>query len=69
MDRTGWRKSSFSGTGPDNNCVELAATATDSGGIRLREGDAPQTVLATTPRPLAAFIQAAKAGEFDRLVG
>lgn len=64
MHRTGWRKSSFSGTGPDNNCVELAATP---GAIHLRESDAPQAVLATTPPSLAAFIRAAKAGEFDRL--
>ncbi|MFD8628662.1 DUF397 domain-containing protein [Streptomyces hygroscopicus] len=65
MYRADWRKSSFSGTGPDNNCVELAATK--SGGIRLRESDAPRTILATTPPSLAAFIRAAKAGEFDRL--
>nr|WP_063735534.1 DUF397 domain-containing protein [Streptomyces sp. RTd22] len=64
MHRTGWRKSSFSGTGPDNNCVELAATPS---AIHLRESDAPRTVLATAPPALAAFIRAAKAGEFDRL--
>ncbi|MEE4594195.1 DUF397 domain-containing protein [Streptomyces sp. DSM 41524] len=67
MHRTGWRKSSFSGTGPDNNCVELATA--ESGGIHLRESDVPRTVLTTTPRPLAAFIRAAKAGRFDRPAG
>ena len=65
MHRSGWRKSSFSGTGPDNNCVELAATK--SGDIHLRESDAPRIVLATAPPSLATFIRAAKAGEFDHL--
>ncbi|WKX71271.1 DUF397 domain-containing protein [Streptomyces sp. XD-27] len=57
-----WRKSSFSGTGPDNNCVELSAA---DGLVRLREGDDPAVVLATTPTTLAAFLRAAKSGRFD----
>ncbi|MEU0811671.1 DUF397 domain-containing protein [Streptomyces sp. NPDC005970] len=64
MHQARWRKSSFSGTGPDNNCIELAAT---DGAIHLRESEAPGTAIRTAPRLLAAFIRAAKAGEFDNL--
>ncbi|MDW6060997.1 DUF397 domain-containing protein [Streptomyces sp. FXJ1.4098] len=64
MHQAHWRKSSFSGTGPDNNCVELAAA---DGAIHLRESETPGTAIRTARRPLAAFIRAAKAGEFDRL--
>ena len=59
-----WRKSSFSGNGVDNACLELAAA---DGAIHLRESEAPATAIRTAPRPLAAFIRGAKAGEFDRL--
>ncbi|MFI0817215.1 DUF397 domain-containing protein [Streptomyces sp. NPDC021098] len=61
-----WRKSSYSAGTQGNECVELAAT---DGAIRLRESDAPRTVLATTPPSLAAFIRAAKAGRLDGLAG
>ncbi|RNG22311.1 DUF397 domain-containing protein [Streptomyces botrytidirepellens] len=59
-----WRKSSYSAGTQGNECVELAATG---GAICLRESDDPRVVLTTTPPPLAAFIRAAKAGEFDGL--
>ncbi|MFJ4617543.1 DUF397 domain-containing protein [Streptomyces sp. NPDC088812] len=49
-----WQKSSFSG-GPQGECLYVAPTA--DGGIRLRESDAPDTVLSTTPAPLAALLQ------------
>ncbi|MEV4442271.1 DUF397 domain-containing protein [Streptomyces sp. NPDC049577] len=55
-----WRKSSFSGTGPDNNCVELAAPV--AGAIRVRESDAPGVVLTATPRALDALIRVAGSG-------
>ncbi|MFJ1997058.1 DUF397 domain-containing protein [Streptomyces asiaticus] len=60
-----WRKSSYSAGTQGNECVEL--TATESGVICLRESDDPRAVLTTTPPLLAAFIRAAKAGEFDGL--
>jgi hypothetical protein len=60
-----WQKSSFSGSGEENACVELA---TSSAGIHLRESDDPGELLTTTPGPLGAFLRAAKAGEFDHLV-
>ncbi|MFQ6197804.1 DUF397 domain-containing protein [Streptomyces sp. NPDC000405] len=54
-----WQKSSLSGTGPDNACVEVAAAG---GGIRirLRESDAPGTVIATEPAAFAALIRTVK---------
>ncbi|OMI39079.1 DUF397 domain-containing protein [Streptomyces sparsogenes] len=60
-----WRKSSFSGNGINNECLELAAT---DGAIHLRESEDPSTAIRTAPRPLAAFIRAAKAGALDRLL-
>ncbi|MGH1555739.1 DUF397 domain-containing protein [Streptomyces sp. L7] len=50
-----WQKSSFSGGGEGNACVELAATPTT---IHLRESDTPDTALTTTPTPLAQLLQA-----------
>ncbi|MFK4064739.1 DUF397 domain-containing protein [Streptomyces sp. NPDC029674] len=54
---TAWQKSSFSGGGDAPDCVELTATA---GTIRLRESEAPDTELATSPAQLAALIRSVK---------
>ncbi|GGV55462.1 hypothetical protein GCM10010277_55890 [Streptomyces longisporoflavus] len=54
MPSLNWQKSSYSG-GPESNCLYIA-TAPD-GTIRLRESDAPDTVLTTTPGPLAALLE------------
>jgi len=54
-----WQKSSFSGGGEGNDCVELAATHTT---IHLRESDTPATALTTTPTPLAQLLQAIRTG-------
>ncbi|MET8181691.1 DUF397 domain-containing protein [Streptomyces sp. NPDC005336] len=59
-----WRKSSFSGNGEDNHCVELLIA---DGKIKLRESDAPADIITTTPGGLGTFIRAAKAGTFDYL--
>ncbi|MDT0305445.1 DUF397 domain-containing protein [Streptomyces sp. DSM 44917] len=61
----GWQRSSFSG-GTDN-CVELAHGR--SGGLLLRESDAPLSVVATSRRRLAALLGGVKSGRFDRLAG
>ncbi|MEV7868837.1 DUF397 domain-containing protein [Streptomyces sp. NPDC088124] len=61
MSTYDWQKSSYSGTAA--NCVNVAA-ATD-GTIRLRESEAPDTILTATPENLAAFIRGVKAGQFD----
>lgn len=60
-----WQKSSFSG-GEGLNCIEVGADAT--GTVLLRESDAPDLVVSTTPEKLLAFIKGVKAGEFDHFV-
>ncbi|MER5473639.1 DUF397 domain-containing protein [Streptomyces sp. NPDC002685] len=57
-----WQKSSFSGGGEGNDCVELAATP---GTIHLRESDAPTTQLSTAPGPLAHFLHHIKIGLYE----
>jgi hypothetical protein len=49
-----WQKSSFSGSGDGNACVELADTAT---GPLLRESDDPARVLAPAPTALASLLR------------
>jgi len=65
MSALQWRKSSFS-SGDAANCVELAADPT--GTPHFRESDDPEVVISTTPAALRAFLRAAKAGGFDRLI-
>ncbi|SHI03954.1 DUF397 domain-containing protein [Streptomyces sp. 3214.6] len=48
-----WQKSSFSGGGDGNNCLELASTPTT---LHLRESDTPTTVLTTTPTTVAHLL-------------
>ncbi|MET7765825.1 DUF397 domain-containing protein [Streptomyces sp. NPDC005336] len=59
-----WQKSSYSGGGDGNSCIELASIGD---AIALRESDDPGTVLTTTPAKLQALLHAIKAGEFDHL--
>ncbi|WP_189325957.1 DUF397 domain-containing protein [Streptomyces flaveus] len=54
-----WQKSSFSGGGEGNACVELAATPTT---IHLRESDTPTTQLTTAPTPLAHLLHSIRSG-------
>ena len=54
-----WQKSSFSGGGDGNNCLELATTPTT---IHLRESDTPATHLTTTPTPLSHLLHHIKTG-------
>ncbi|MCM2420961.1 DUF397 domain-containing protein [Streptomyces sp. RKAG293] len=56
-----WQKSSFSGTGMSDSCLEV--TADPTGRILFREGDRPSEVLTTTPAHWAAFLRAIKTGE------
>ncbi|WP_434481754.1 DUF397 domain-containing protein [Streptomyces sp. NBC_01340] len=51
-----WQKSTYSGDG--SNCVYVAATPT--GTVRLRESDAPETILTTTPAALNSLIRTLK---------
>lgn len=52
-----WQKSSFSGGGEGNDCVELAAT---DGVIHIRESDDPDAEIATTRTALAHLLRALK---------
>ncbi|MFF3819524.1 DUF397 domain-containing protein [Streptomyces bluensis] len=56
-----WQKSSFSGGGDGNTCIELAA-APDH--IHLRESEAPTTELTTATTPLGHLIRGLKSGQF-----
>ena len=56
-----WQKSSFSGTGDDNNCVELAASATSTQ-LHLRESEDPGAVLTARPAALRHLLDAVKRG-------
>ncbi|MFJ4691015.1 DUF397 domain-containing protein [Streptomyces sp. NPDC088766] len=53
-----WQKSSYSGEGDGNDCLELASTPT---ALHLRESDAPATVLTTSPAPLVHLLDAIRA--------
>ncbi|MEU0118786.1 DUF397 domain-containing protein [Streptomyces bobili] len=56
--RLKWQKSSFSGGGEGNDCLELVSSPTH---IHLRESDTPTTVLTTTPTPLTHLLDAIRA--------
>ncbi|MFE2729022.1 DUF397 domain-containing protein [Kitasatospora sp. NPDC059327] len=62
MSSTDWQKSSYSGA--SDNCVEVR---TVDGLVELRESDEGRVIIRTTPTKFAAFLQGAKAGEFDHL--
>ncbi|MFK4065315.1 DUF397 domain-containing protein [Streptomyces sp. NPDC029674] len=59
MNATRWQKSTFSGGGVGNDCVELGSTGTH---IRLRESEDPATELLTAPETLAGLLRALRAG-------
>ncbi|QFQ97999.1 DUF397 domain-containing protein [Streptomyces phaeolivaceus] len=56
-----WQKSSFSGGGEGNTCLELVAAPDE---IHLRESDTPTTRLRTAPTPLAALLHHIKTRGF-----
>ncbi|MEU5702002.1 DUF397 domain-containing protein [Streptomyces aurantiacus] len=61
MDHTlHWQKSTFSGGGEGNTCVEIA---TSPGILHLRESDTPGIELITTTGPLTHLIRGVKAAE------
>ncbi|MEW2388680.1 DUF397 domain-containing protein [Streptomyces venezuelae] len=57
---TKWQKSSFSGSGDGNACVELAATGPH---IHLRESEDPATELISAPETFAGLLRALRAGK------
>ncbi|MET8704477.1 MULTISPECIES: DUF397 domain-containing protein [unclassified Kitasatospora] len=62
MEQFNWQKSTFSGDAAE--CVEIASAGN---AIHIRESDDPAAVLTITKANLAAWLQSAKAGEFDHL--
>ncbi|WP_371670998.1 DUF397 domain-containing protein [Streptomyces sp. NBC_00289] len=59
-----WQKSTFSGGGEGNTCVEVAATPT---AVQLRESDSPAVELTTDIAPLAHLIRGLKSGSAVRV--
>ncbi|MFJ8104213.1 DUF397 domain-containing protein [Streptomyces sp. NPDC096132] len=60
MDTSGkWQKSSYSGPGDGDSCLELASTPST---LHLRESDDPTTVLTTTLIALANLLEGIRTG-------
>ncbi|MEO3756254.1 DUF397 domain-containing protein [Streptomyces sp. B6B3] len=59
MSRPAWQKSSFSGSGGNGGCLEVAASPE---GLLLRESEEPGVVLGTRAGRVAALLFAIKAG-------
>lgn len=57
-----WQKSSFSGGGTGDSCVELALPSASPTSIRLRESDTPTTTLTTNRAALHALLDTIKSG-------
>ncbi|MFF7453538.1 DUF397 domain-containing protein [Kitasatospora sp. NPDC008115] len=57
---TDWQKSSMSGN--SNQCVEVR---TAGGHIEIRESDTPDSIITTTRKTFARWIERVKRGEFD----
>ncbi|MFI9331149.1 DUF397 domain-containing protein [Kitasatospora sp. NPDC052868] len=55
-----WQKSSISGN--SNQCIEVR---TSDGLVEIRESDAPDAVVVTTPKKFALWLEGVKRGEFD----
>ncbi|MFF3001342.1 DUF397 domain-containing protein [Kitasatospora sp. NPDC057940] len=64
MSSSVWQKSSYSAS--SDNCVEVRAA---DGLIELRESDEGEVIVRTAAHKFAAFLQGAKAGEFDHFIG
>ncbi|MBD0689741.1 DUF397 domain-containing protein [Streptomyces sp. CBMA123] len=62
MSALNWQKSSYSSESA--NCIYLAGVA--GGGVRIRESDDPDVIIATSSDGLRAFLRGVKAGEFDQ---
>ncbi|KUO18458.1 DUF397 domain-containing protein [Streptomyces dysideae] len=55
-----WQKSSFSGGGTGDECVELALPTASPTSIQLRESDTPTAVLTTNRTALHALLTTVK---------
>lgn len=59
-----WQKSSYSQHGA--NCVNVAISSDRTPHILVRESDAPDVIVTTTPARLAELLHRIKSGDFDR---
>ncbi|MGW7293285.1 DUF397 domain-containing protein [Streptomyces xiamenensis] len=59
MRHLAWQKSSFSGSGGNGACVELAAT---TAAVWLRESDVPAITLTASPAATRALLSRIKTG-------
>ncbi|MFJ3837005.1 DUF397 domain-containing protein [Streptomyces sp. NPDC054904] len=60
-----WEKSLYSTDAEGSNCLEVAEGEGDDE-ILLRESDDPAVVIRTTRAKLQAFLDGARAGQFDK---
>ncbi|RKN70206.1 DUF397 domain-containing protein [Streptomyces klenkii] len=60
MGQAKWQKSSFSGNGPGNDCVEVAGLLNV---VMIRESDEPSRSIAASPEAFAVLIRRLKTGE------
>lgn len=63
MSAIAWQKSSFSGSGGNSGCLELA---TGEDRLLFRESDEPEAVLAARTLRVAALLHAIKGGGWQR---
>ncbi|WP_328506539.1 DUF397 domain-containing protein [Streptomyces sp. NBC_00391] len=61
MAQDAWQKSTFSGGGDHDDCVQIAAHPHT---VLLRESEEPGQVVRTTPAGLAALIRAIRAPRY-----
>ncbi|MFH9553758.1 DUF397 domain-containing protein [Streptomyces sp. NPDC017435] len=58
-----WQKSSFSGGGEGNDCLELASTST---ALHLRESDTPAIALTSAPAAFIHFLAVIRTDTLNR---
>ncbi|GAA0435617.1 DUF397 domain-containing protein [Streptomyces luteireticuli] len=61
--RIAWQKSSYSGGGDENSCVEVRGFCD---GIAIRESDAPDVVITTNRSGLRALTKIIRSGAVDQ---
>ncbi|MFD7262079.1 DUF397 domain-containing protein [Streptomyces sp. NPDC059874] len=59
-----WEKSRYSTDAEGSNCLEVSAGEGDE--ILLRESDDPAVIIRTTRAKLQAFLDGARAGQWDK---
>ncbi|MFF9776187.1 DUF397 domain-containing protein [Streptomyces sp. NPDC013978] len=55
-----WQRSTFSGGGEGNTCLELASAPHQ---LHLRESDSPRVIVSTTPTPVSHLLRSIATGK------